>query len=287
VLAFSNAAEAAAPGVYLLGFRPAEEVERVVRYALGQGLRRIAGLAPDDAYGALAMDALRRAVVEGGGELGPIRFYPPNQAIPSEIVRDLAGVDERLRQLEQQGGTGPGAGRRALEQGAIGPPPFDAILLADGGNRLRGVASLLTYYDVDPSRVRYLGTWRWQADDPGALQDAALQGGWFAAPSPQSIGSFRDRFAAVFGREPDALAALAYDATALAAIVARDLGAPGFDDAALTTAEGFLGATGPFRLRPDGLAEHGLAVLEVGPGGSTQVVSEPPTAFTAGIAAAE
>jgi branched-chain amino acid transport system substrate-binding protein len=133
--------------------------------------------------------------------------------------------------------------------------------------------------------VKYLGTWRWQADDPGALQDAALQGGWFAAPSPRGIATFQRRFAAIFGREPDPLAALAYDATALAAIVARDLGAPGFDDVAMTTAEGFLGASGPFRLRPDGLAEHGLAVLQVAPGGTPQVLSEPPTSFAAGVAA--
>ena len=40
VLAFSNVASAAATGTFLLGFRPEEQVERVVRYALEHVERR-------------------------------------------------------------------------------------------------------------------------------------------------------------------------------------------------------------------------------------------------------
>ena len=284
MLAFSNASDVAAPGVYLLGFRPEEQVERVVDFALSRGLRRIAALAPDDAYGRLAMEALRAAVVRGGGELGPTRFYPPGNAIPSDIVREMAQVDRRL-----EGAAGRESGVPALEQGVGEPPlvrpPFDAILLPDGGNRLRSVASLLAYYGADGSRVRFLGTWRWRTEDSGALTDATLRGGWFAAPSPAGISAFQRRFASAFGHEPDPLAALAYDATALTAIVARDLGNRRIDDEALTAAQGFLGASGPFRLRPDGLAEHGLAVLQVGENGALEVISEPPSSFAAGVAA--
>jgi branched-chain amino acid transport system substrate-binding protein len=283
VLAFSNAADVAAPGVYVLGFRPEEQVERVVDFALGQGLRRIAALAPDDAYGRIAVSALREAVVQRGGELGPTRFYPPTSAMPNDIVREVAGVDQRLRR-PAAGALGPAL--PSTSAGALGEPPFDAILLADGGNRLRGVASLLAYYGIDPDHVRFLGSWRWQTDDPEALEDAGLAGGWFAAPSPDGLDAFKRRFAAAFGHEPVPLAALAYDATALAAIVARDLGDPRFSDETLTTAQGFLGASGPFRLRPNGLAEHGLAVLEVGPGGRLRVVSEPPPTFAPEVAVA-
>ena len=42
----------------------------------------------------------------------------------------------------------------------IGGPPFDAILLADGGDRLRSIASLLAFFDVEPATTRFLGTMR-------------------------------------------------------------------------------------------------------------------------------
>lgn len=320
VLAFSNVASVASEGTFLLGFRPEEQVERVVRYALTHverrprdtpepslggvpapatetrgafdlGAVRIAGLAPNDAYGATALQALRRVVLEGGGELGPILFYPPESADVSPVIRRVAAYDERKAALEAERARlekiDSDAARSALERletlDTWGAPPFDAILIADGGDRLRSVASLLTFFDVDPADTRFLGTMRWQ-DDPRVLHEAALQQGWFAAAPPQSLTRFHDRFQSVYGRMPQPLAALAYDATALAVIVARDLGDPDFTSVTLTNPEGFAGASGLFRLRPDGLAEHGLAVLEVSRG-EARVIDPPPASFREELAA--
>ena len=317
VLAFSNVTSAAADGTFLLGFRPEEQVERVVGYALANVERRveepvagavggaapgpgrfdlrpprIAGLAPDDPYGATAMQALRRAVLEGGGELGETLFYPPDLADPSAVVRQIAAYDRRTAALERERARleaqDDDASRRALRRletlDTLGGPPFDAILLADGGDRLRSVASLLTFFDVDPASVRFLGTMRWQ-DDPRVLQEAALQQGWFAASPPENLAAFEQRFGAVYGRPPQqpALVALAYDATALAVIVARDMGDRRFTAPALANAQGFAGATGLFRLRADGLADHGLAILEVG-SGQARTIDPPPQRFTDDLA---
>ena len=154
----------------------------------------------------------------------------------------------------------------------LGGPPFDAILIADGGDRLRSVASLLTFFDVDP------------ADDPlprhhalagrsrGCWRRRRCSSGWFAASPPDDHERrSSSRFQAAFGRQPQQLAALAYDATALAVIVARDLRRSRLPEPTLTNPEGFAGATGLFRLRPDGLADHGLAILEVA-GAATRMI---------------
>ncbi len=285
VLAFSNVATGAAPGTFLLGFRPEEQVERVVQHALRQGYSRIAALAPDDAYGATALEAFRRAVIQGGGELAETLAYPPDLADPSAVVREIADYDERQQALEKEkkqleGRTDDGS-KQALQRletlDTLGAPPFDAILIADGGDRLRSVASLLTFYDVDPAAIKFLGTIRWQ-DDPRVLSEGALQGGWFAAPSPQVTNAFVDRFRSTYGRPPQQLAALAYDATALAVYTERDLRDRTFAATTLTESEGFTGAAGLFRLRPDGLADHGLAILEVASGGAREV-DPPPARF--------
>lgn len=336
VLAFSNDASIATEGTFLLGFRPEEQVRRVIEYALGSGALvrsqpeplgadipppeptveaapevaqpgfeqprfgrgafdprppRIAGLAPDDEYGATVLEALRRAVVEAGGELGETLLYPANFADPSPVVRRIAAYDQRAAALEAERARlaqsdDPTAQQRlrALERmDTLGGPPFDAIMLADGGDSLRSVASLLTFFDVDPDTTRFLGTMRWQAD-PRVLAEEALQGGWFAAPAPDDLTAFVNRFRNTYGRKPGELAALAYDATALAVVVARDLNDRSFAIESLTNPEGFAGASGLFRLRRDGLTEHGLAVLEVS-GGSARVIDPPPTRFVDELAA--
>lgn len=296
VLAFSNVTSVAAEGTYLLGFRPEEQIDRVVQYALDQGLVTFAGLAPDDAYGATAMQALQRAVFERGGELNKVLYYPSSLEDPSPIVREVADYGARQAALEEEKKIiesliedpedEEDVAKAVLEQletmDTFGPPPFDAILIADGSDRLRSVASLLTFYDVDPVDVRFLGTIRWQ-DDPRVLEEEALEGGWYAGSSPTAFKAFDQRFQNVFGKAPDPLASLAYDATALTVIVQRDLGDRSYTPISLTDREGFAGATGLFRLDPDGLAQHGLAVLQVA-NRSIQEIDPTPTRFVDEVA---
>ena len=124
------------------------------------------------------------------------------------------------------------------------------------------VAPLLPYFDVDPRKVRFLGTGLW--DDPALGREPTLVGGWFAAPPPQGRAEFMDRFDATFDRAADPRATLAYDAVALAAVLARqDTSRDAFGLTALTSPNGFAGTDGIFRLLPSGAAERGLSVLEV------------------------
>src|SRR5690606_26393701 len=51
VLAFSNDRTVAGGGVFTLGFLPDPEVRRVVEYAVSQGMRRFAAVAPETPYG--------------------------------------------------------------------------------------------------------------------------------------------------------------------------------------------------------------------------------------------
>jgi hypothetical protein len=104
-----------------------------------------------------------------------------------------------------------------------------------------------------------------------------------ATTSPDGADAFARHFEDAFGRKPGPLAGLAYDVTALAAVLART--DRRFDDAALTAPAGFAGRLGIFRLLPSGVAEHGLAVVEIAPG-STRLLDPAPNAFSPGLATA-
>jgi hypothetical protein len=168
---------------------------------------------------------------------------------------------------------------------------FDAVVLADGGSRLRSLAPLLPFYDVDTQKVPLIGTVLW--DDPSLTNEPALNGALFAAPGPAGRAAFRDRFQATYQRRPPRVASLAYDAIALVGALVADreaaadgavqpliTQAPLFDSAALSDDAGFAGYDGIFRLRPDGTVERGLAVLQITANGF-RVVEPAPTDFDA------
>ncbi|MDX6751550.1 penicillin-binding protein activator [Geminicoccaceae bacterium 1502E] len=250
VLSFSNDAAVAGNGVYTLGYRPGEQVDRVVGYAVAQGMPRVAVLAPDDAYGGLASRAARQA-------LAAIPGAPPAATTFYGASGDVSG------QVGQVMGARP-----------------QAILIADGGARLRQVLAALAFYTEGGERPRLLGTRMWEGD-PELYREPLAQDAWLATVDPDMKRQFAARFAQVYGREPHDLATLAYDATALAALLGRT--DRSFADAALTDPEGFAGSVGIFRLRTDGTSEHGLAIATVEPGG-LRTLDPAPSRFAAGIA---
>ena len=90
------------------------------------------------------------------------------------------------------------------------------------------------------------------------------------------------RYKQTFGQTPPRLATLAYDATALAAVLARGPGSDPFSaETSMIDANGFFGRDGLFRLTADGLADRRLAILRVEAMAST-VVDEPARSFAAG-----
>jgi branched-chain amino acid transport system substrate-binding protein len=284
IVAFSTADQLAGNGTFLLSFPPRQSVNRVVAFAHDRGATRFAALAPATPYGQLIIDALGSAAAAVGASVVQTETYDPAATDYRPVVRRLANFDERraalARTRQQLAAAGDEASRQALQRLAgretAGDLAFDAVLLPDGGGQLKAVASLLPYYDIDASKVRVLGTGLW--DEPGLGSEPALVGGWFAAPPPAARSEFERRFRELYRQPPPRLATLGYDATALAAILARKPRGTAFTPESLADPSGFAGVDGIFRFRPDGLVERGLAVLEVDRT-SNRIVSPAPETF--------
>lgn len=285
VVAFSNDRSVAGDGVFIMGFMPEVQVERIVPYARSRGISRFAALLPDTLYGTRVADALRRAAAAVGATVSLVERYGAADARSLEpVVRRLADYDARRAALIAQRGALEGkeddVSKRALERleklETLGDVAFDAILIPEGGAKIRAIAPLLLFYEIDTRKVRVLGTVEW--DDPGLVTEPALFGGWYPAPSPEGREAFEKIYAEAFGEKPPRLASLAYDATALAAVLAQGEWAGRLSGEALTAANGFAGIDGIFRLLPSGVVERGLAVIEMGPR-RTRIVSPAPRTF--------
>jgi branched-chain amino acid transport system substrate-binding protein len=288
MIAFSTDREAAGNGVFLMGFMPDQQVLRVMTYAARQGTQRFAALIPDTPYGMAVANAMRRGSRELGVEFSQQESYAGNVTDFTDPVRRVANHERRRAQLAQQRreleAQKDEVAQQALErlkgQETAGELGYDALLIAEGGDRLRSIGALLPFYDIDPRNVRFLGTGLW--DDPNVGREQALVGSWFAGPSPADFETFRNRYRQMFGAADvlPRIASLAYDATALAAVLARGDVRANYSQETLTNPSGFAGVDGIFRFGADGIAERGLAIIEVQRNG-LRVVSPPPPSFEA------
>ncbi|WP_162915284.1 penicillin-binding protein activator, partial [Desertibaculum subflavum] len=286
VIGFSTDRSVAGNGVYLIGFTPEEQITQVVRFAAGREITQFAALAPETPYGEATLAAYRQAIADAGATLVQVETFAPGTPDLTPVVKRLADYDRRHAELQrvkrELAARADEEAQRELRRIAradtYGELSYQAVLLPEGGQALRNLAPLLPYYDIDPANVRFLGTGLW--DEPGLGKEPALIGGWFAGVPPELADAFVRRFDQAFGRRPPRIASLAYDAVALAAVLAKSRRADAFSVTALESPDGFAGFNGIFRLTPGGVAERGLAILEVTAGGF-RVVRPAPQSFQA------
>jgi ABC-type branched-subunit amino acid transport system substrate-binding protein len=245
VLAFSNDTSVAGNGTFLMGYAPAQSIERVVDYARRSGVTDFAGLMPTGLYGERASTAFLRAVEGAGGKVTALETY----------------------------NRGPAAMNAAI--GRLARSPFQAVLIADSASG--AVAAIPGIRRASPG-ARVLGPELWNSDT-GIGGMTALNGAWFASVSDTLYRTYAAKYRARFGASPYRLSTLGYDAVLLTVRVARDW-RPGdvFPTDRLSDRGGFGGLDGAFRFGRDGIAERALEVQEIR-GGTTVTVSPAPSSF--------
>jgi len=294
VISFTTDWTLADSNTYIMGFLPFTQAARVAKYAQRKGYSNFAIFAPKTEY----CDVVIRTFKNVGVHISRIGRYAANQPDLSNIVKDFVDssvtvynpnkhkkkistddnltdektdaeirLDEIMKELTEN--------EDIKEKKII---DFDTLVLPVGNDGLNKLINEFELNDIDQTQVKYLGTGLW--DDERLTKNPSLYGGWFAAPDPKMRADFEKRFKENFGYKPFRIASLAYDATALAAVLARTAqnGSSPYSADILTNPRGFTGIDGLFRFRKDGLSERGLAVLEIR-AGKAKVVDTAPTAF--------
>lgn len=250
VIAFSNDRTVAGGGAYLASLMPEEEVVRIMQYAASRGIRTFALLGPESGYGRQVETAMRNEAAKNGWTVIGAGFYDPSGSASTEA----ASVARMIKGQTAQVG----------------------LILPERGQKLLSVAPLLVVNGVDPGRTKFLGTSIW--DDSTIWREPALANAWFATVDPDYISGFRDTYKRVYGRAPTDLAAAAYDAAALAIILAAE---QNMKHGGVTDPDGYAGVNGLFRFRLDGTSQRGLAVKEIRASGAA-VIEKSITRFPPG-----
>jgi ABC-type branched-subunit amino acid transport system substrate-binding protein len=246
LISFSNDTSVAGNGTFVMGYTPAESIERVVRFARSKGISKFAGLTPSGVYGQRAANALLRSVEAAGGQVTSLQTFD----------RSKGGIAAAVTKLN-------------------GASPYDAVLIADSA---RNASQAVVLIRKSAPNAKVLGTELWNTET-GIASLTPLHGAWFASVSDNLYRQLSSKYRLRYGTGPYRIASMGYDSVLLVSRIAQDwrVGSD-FPIARLMDEGGFTGIDGPFRFRRDGVVDRALEVQQVGPGGLT-VVSAPAARF--------
>lgn len=233
MIAFSTDWAQAGGNTYIMGFLPFVQVIRVTEYAAQNGVRTAAIVAPRDSYGDTTTKVFEEEAAKRGITIASrVRFAGASDPT-------LAGQLQTLAQNKN----------------------IQAVFIPVSGMKADEISSTLSFHGLTPDKVMRLGTGLW--DDPALAARASMQGAVFAAPSPRQYAMFEAKYRSVYAQVPPRLASLAYDATALAAVLAKQGGSNPYAQAALMNPNGFAGMDGIFRFNRNSMVERGLSILQI------------------------
>lgn len=237
VLAFSNNTAIAGGNVFVLGNTFGNISDRLVGYARTQGINSYMIVHQDDLAGSVGRDAIATSIRSAGGTIAGIEAYPFSQE----------GIFARAAAIAAAT-TASGAQAVFVTDSVAGGLPILATSLDDQG--------------LTPSTTPLIGITRWDAA-PQVAGLPGMQNGLFAMADAGREAAFRNRYEATYGARPHPLASIAYDGIAAIGALAATGDSNALTAQALTRSAGFAGATGIFRLRPDGTNQRALAIARI------------------------
>ena len=233
-------------GVFIAGILLETQIEKIVNYAISQDKNNFAILAPNNQYGKITTEYLKKFVKIRGGNFISSEFYDKEQ--------DLDYVSNKLI------------------NSFILPPKYHAkqpisesdkqypqlIMIPESGNILTKAVIALKKQNTNELDLQLIGTSQW--DEISTLEDSNLFGSWFAAPAPQGFADFKKRYQQYFNKIPSRISSIAYDAVLAISQLQKEPTAKNLID----RKDGFKGIDGDFRFLPNGAVQRNLAILEVG-----------------------
>lgn len=270
VVAFSTNESVLQNQVYTLGLLIEEQVNRIVGYAATKGRSKFALLLPDNSTGLAVAKAAVRSAKKHGGNVVKIAFYAPDTTDFTSVIRELSNFDSRSEPVKREKArltalaqSGDAEARKALKRLNLKETAdgvdFDAVIIPESGGRLKSATAMFGYYDVFAPDVMFLGTSVWE--NTSLNRETTLNHAAYPVLSRTHSAYFNKKYQSLYGNYPNSLFSFAYDAVALASVLARSN--PSDLDAAITIPDGFIGINGVFRIFENGKNQHSLDIMEV------------------------
>ena len=242
IVSFTTSPQVLKKGVYSMGLLNGEQVDNILSYAVSQNRKKIAILVPDNITGLNVIKSAIMSALAKDITISKVVFYNPENIDFSEQIKNISEEES-----------------------------FDAILIADSGNRLKTLASILAYNDIMYPDVLFMGTSAW--DNTNLSKETMLYHGVYPMVSKSYSSYFTEKYNETFGEQPRGIYAFAYDGVLLASVL-TDKKSENLNDT-ITSSNGFIGINGYFRILPTGQSRHNLEIMEVTKDGAKVIAKSP------------
>ena len=252
VLSFSNNAAIAGGNLFVLGPTFRNTANRMAAFAASQGKTRVVIVHGEDPAGTQGRDAINAAVTQQGGLIvGSVSYALSQQDVIAAIPQIKSTVEATAA---------------------------DAIFFTtDTATALPLLSQLLPEAGISSDVTQFIGLTRWDIPSQ-TLSLPGVQNGWFAIPDTAAAAAFSSQYQNAYGTAPHPIGGLAFDAIAAIGALASQGQSGNFSPAALTQSAGYRGASGIFRLNPNGSNTRGLAVATISEA-QVQILSAAPQRF--------
>jgi len=252
VLSFSNNAAIAGGNLFVLGPTFQNTADRMAAFAASQGKSRVVIVHGQDPAGTQGRDAINSAVTQQGGQIvGSVSYALSQQDVIAAIPQIKTAVEATAA---------------------------DAIFFTtDTATALPLLSQLLPEAGISNDVSQFIGLTRWDIPSQ-TLSLPGVQNGWFAIPDPAASAAFSSQYQNAYGAAPHPIGGLAFDAIAAIGALASQGPSSDLSPAALTQSAGYRGASGIFRLNPNGSNTRGLAVATISEA-QVQILSAAPQRF--------
>ena len=236
-------------GIFIAGILPETQTEQIVNFAINQNKSNFAILAPNDQYGKLIADYLKKFTKARSANFITAEFYNNEKDLEKSADRlvnsfSLSIIPKKDQVINEEDKNYP-----------------QIILIPESGKILSKAIASINSKNTKELDLKIVGTNQW--DDPSTLSDSNLFGSWFVAPEPKKFQSFEKEYQQTFKNLPNRISTIAYDSI----LAISDLAQNNNNITAQTLiakTKGFEGIDGLFRFLPNGAIQRNLAILQVG-----------------------
>ncbi|MFT6077086.1 MAG: ABC-type branched-subunit amino acid transport system substrate-binding protein [Myxococcota bacterium] len=257
------------PNVFLMGFLPEQQIERITSYAISLQKNQFAIIAPRNEYGRRFAEIMDQMVSRKDGIMVTSQLYSNSnkdlERVVSKAVRSYLVTPD----IEDS--------KETADEDKF---YANTILIPESGAPLAKIVKLIKKYNNNERDIQIIGTSNW--DSPKTAEESDLIGGWFTSSDPKEYRNFSKRYQKYYDKLPPRISTIAYDAT-LAVIVAlnrtekRELSAIDFVNFK-SKKNGFVGIDGLFRFLPNGIVQRNYAILEI-ENGEFEMIDAPNEVF--------
>jgi len=205
--------------VFLFNFFIEDDLNAIFTYLNEKS--KIALLYPNNKYGNYV-----NSIIDNYSKINEstlIYKIPYNEDLSDirEIIKQLGKYDFRKKELERQislleskkDEVSLASLKKLKRFETIGELDFTHLIISDGNIRILELAPLLPFYDIDPNRIKFIGTGLW--DEKSFFDEPSLQGAIFPGTEFNKRKEFEKKYMDLFLLPPPRTSTIIYDVSSL------------------------------------------------------------------------